>query len=123
MNQVNENQSNEHDDVIARAKAGLNEFDKIIGKYNNDVNVSTNINNFSGTIMNNQTNLNSTDEYEEEHEIPIQQWIDWYLQIPGNEFLVPVSMQFLLDNFSMFEFIGEEAEYPQTGDNNNSKSD
>lgn len=53
-----------------------------------------------------------------EHEIPVQQWIDWYLNIPGNEFLVPVSMGYLLDQFSMFEFIGEEAEYPETGADN-----
>lgn len=61
-----------------------------------------------------------------EHEIPIQLWIDWHLNIPGNEFLVPVSMQFLLDQFNMFEFTGEEAQYPETGADNsldNNKND
>ena len=27
-------------------------------------------------------------------------WIDWYLSIPGNQFMVEVKMGYLLDNFN-----------------------
>ena len=64
---------------------------------------------------NNQESPQSLDE-EDENNIPVQQWIDWYLSIAGNEFLVPVTMGFLFDNFSMFEFLGDE---PNSAENNN----
>ena len=36
------------------------------------------------------------------------QWIDWFLEIPGNQFMVEVDISFLYNSFNMFEFKDKE---------------
>ena len=36
------------------------------------------------------------------------QWIDWFLEIPGNQFLVQVDISFLYNSTNMFEFKDKE---------------
>ena len=87
----------DHDQIIAREKARLKELDKMLGAGKTSGGAHKDDGLMGRNEGENDQQEASFGDGEEEMTIPVQLWIDWYLSIPGNEFLVAVTMQFLID--------------------------